>query len=286
MTDPKFRFGTAGRPISTPKKPSGSPGVIKYLASQHLRALEINWVRSVRVSPATCQKIKETARRHDVALSIHAPYYINLNANEEEWPKSRKRLMDAATYGHLAGATDIVFHPGSYFGQAAAEVLRTALPRLAGCIEELRAQDNPVTLRPETMGKGSLLGSLQDVLALSSQIDGVEPCLDFSHLHARAGDGSINSFREWSGILETYADTLGADALQRLHCHLSGIAYSSKGEQKHLMLDDSDMEYEALLRALVVFDCGGRILCESPEYMDKDALLIQKTVQRLREEIG
>lgn len=285
MPDSTFRFGTVGKPRSTPKKLSGSPGTIVHLASQNLGALEIGWVHSVRVSAATCQKIKETARKHDVALSIHAPYYINLNAKAEEWPKSRQRLMDAATYGHLAGATDIVFHPGSYFGQTAGQVLKTALPRLQGCVQELRAKGNPVTLRPETMGKGSLLGSLEDTLALSSQIEGVEPCLDFSHLHARAGDGSINSFSEWSGILEAYADSLGVDALQRLHCHLSGIAYSPKGEQKHLMLDDSDMDYEALLRALIEFDCGGRILCESPNDMDKDAFVIKNTIQRIREEV-
>ncbi len=47
--------------------------------------------------------------------------------------------MDAAHYGYLAGATDIVFHPGSYFGKPAEEVLPLAVERLAGCVQELRA---------------------------------------------------------------------------------------------------------------------------------------------------
>jgi deoxyribonuclease IV len=143
-----FRFGTVGSPISTPKKPGGSVGAVIQLRTLGLSALELGWVRSVRVSEKTCAAIKETAAEQDVAVSVHAPYFINLNADEEEWPKSRKRLMDAAYFGNLAGATDIIFHPGSYFGRPPSEVLNVAIPRLAGCVAELRAASNPVTLRP------------------------------------------------------------------------------------------------------------------------------------------
>lgn len=276
-----FRFGSVGTPKSTPKKPGGSIGTIQHLAGQELLAFELGWVRSVRVSEKTCQAIKETADDYDVSLSIHAPYYINLNADEQEWPKSRKRLMDAAYYGYLAGASDIVFHPGSYFKQPPEDVLEIALPRLKDCADELRSEDVNVTLRPETMGKGALLGSLEDTLIMSSEIDGVEPCLDFAHLHARAGDGSMNSYEEWSHAFKSYEAALGKPALKRLHCHLSGIEYTDKGEQNHLMLDDSDFDLKALLNALHEHGCGGRILCESPEHMDKDALNIKAMWQKI-----
>jgi len=115
MTIHAFRFGTVGSPISTPKKPGGSVGAILRSAELGLKALELGWVRSVRVSEKTCREIQAAGAENDVAISVHAPYYINLNADEDEWPKSRQRLMDSAYYGHLAGATDIIFHPGSYF---------------------------------------------------------------------------------------------------------------------------------------------------------------------------
>ena len=103
MSSKSFRFGTVGSPKGTPKKPGGSVGAVLHLASIGLNALELGWVRSVRVSEKTCENIKSTAEENDVAISVHAPYYINLNANDEEWPKSRKRLMDAAHFGYLAG---------------------------------------------------------------------------------------------------------------------------------------------------------------------------------------
>ena len=275
-----FRFGTVGSPKGTPKKPGGSVGAIQFSRSIGLTALELGWVQSVRVSEETCAAIKAAAADEGVDVSVHAPYFINLNATSEEWPKSRKRLMDAAHYGKLAGATDIIFHPGSYFGNEPAEVLKTAIPRLKGCVNELRKSGNPVTLRPETMGKSAMLGSLEDAISMAREIEGVEPCLDFAHLHARPGDGTMNTRQEWRTLLKTYAEGLGKSALKRLHIHLSGIEYGPKGEKQHLKLKDADLDLRALLGALHEDGCAGRILCESP-IMEEDALLMQKTWKRV-----
>jgi deoxyribonuclease-4 len=271
-----FKFGTVGSPTGTPKKPGGTVGAIAFSKSIGLDTLELGWVQSVRVSEATCALIKAAGEENSVALSVHAPYFINLNAEKDEWPKSRKRLMDAAHYGYLAGATDIVFHPGSYFGNDPAEVLKTALPRLEGCVKELQKNGDKVTLRPETMGKSAMLGSFEDALAMSKAVEMIQPCLDFAHLHARPGDGSMNTYDEWSRLLERYGKNLGSAALKNLHIHLSGIEYGPKGEKNHLPLKESDLDLKALFKALHEFGCGGRILCESP-IMEEDALTMKKT---------
>lgn len=269
-----FTFGTVGSPASTPKKPGGSVGAIHRIADLGLGALELGWVQSVRVSEETCAAIKAASEETGVVISVHAPYFINLNAGDEEWPKSRKRLMDAAHYGHLAGASDIIFHPGSYFGKPSEEALEVAVMRLKACVTELRAANNPVTLRPETMGKSAMLGSLEDALTMSHEIRGVEPCLDFAHLHARAGDGSMNSEKEWSGVLERYAAVLGNDSLKHLHIHMSGIEYGAKGEKNHVPIQESDFNLKGLFDALMKMKCGGRILCESP-ILEDDALYMK-----------
>jgi len=274
MSDP-FRFGTVGSPISTPKNPGGSVGAILRLKAIGLDALELGWVRAVRVTEQTCATIQATGNEQDVLISIHAPYYINLNATDEEWVNSRKRLMDAAIYGNLAGATDIIFHPGSYFGKPPAEVLPIVIQRLQGCLEEIRSTGNHVTLRPETMGKSAMLGSLEDTLAMAKALPGVEPCIDFAHLHARPGDGSVNTYDEFSHILEVYGNTLGEESFTRLHIHLSGIQYGDKGEKEHLPLKESDLDLDGLFKSLKAYHCRGRILCESP-IMEDDALYMKE----------
>jgi len=238
------------------------------------------WVNHVQVTAATCAIIRQTAIDQDVALSVHASYFINLNADDEEWPKARKRLMDAAHYGNLAGATDIIFHPGSYFERPPTEVLKVAIPRLQGCVDELRAAGNPVTLRPETMGKSAMLGSLEDTVEMAKAIQGVLPCVDFAHLHARPGDGTLNSYEEWSARLEMVAKALGVQALKRFHIHLSGIEYGPKGEKNHLPVAESDLDLKGLFRALHGAGAGGRILCESPA-MEDDALYMKKVWQEV-----
>jgi deoxyribonuclease IV len=269
-----FRFGTVGSPNSTPKKPGGSVGAILRIHELGLEALELGWVNAVRISEKGCQEILSTSQEQDVFISVHAPYFINMNATDEEWPNSRRRLMNAAHYGHLAGATDIVFHPGSYFGLAPELVLPKVIQRLNGCVDELHANGNPVTLRPETMGKPAMLGSLEDTLQMAKKIPGVEPCLDFAHLHARPGDGTMNSYEEWRQVLTAYEQALGPEALHRLHVHLSGIEYGPKGERNHLPIADADLDLVGLFRALHELRCEGRILCESPE-MEEDALKMQ-----------
>jgi deoxyribonuclease-4 len=130
------------------------------------------------------------------------------------------------------------------------------------------------------MGKSAMLGSLEDTLKMSQAIESVEPCLDFPHLHARTGDGTMNTYVEWVQTLESYRRALGETALKRLHIHLSGIEYGPKGEREHLPIEESDLNLDAILKALFDLGCAGRILCESP-VLEEDAKLIQEKWNRL-----
>ena len=266
-----FRFGTVGSPVATPPRPGGTVGGIEYTASIGLDALELAWVNRVRVGETTCAAIKQTGEEYGVALSVHASYYINLNGDEEKWPRLRKYLMDAAHFGNLAGATDIIFHPGSLFGRPSQEVLDVTIPRLRGCVDELGAAGNPVTLRPEVSGKAALLGSLPEVVAMAKEIPGVVPCIDFAHLHARLGDGAMNTYDEWISALDFYRQSLGENAMHHLHIHLSGINYGPKGEKNHLILEEADLNFKELMRALHDAGAKGRLLSESP-VLEVDAL--------------
>jgi len=110
-------------------------------------------------------------------------------------------------------------------------------------------------------------------------VDNSLPCIDFSHLHARS-NGKYNTYEEFRGILERSEKVLGKSFLKNMHCHVSGIAYSEKGEQKHLILKESDFNYKELLRALKEFNCAGVVVCESPN-IETDALLLKKTYEGL-----
>lgn len=277
-----IRFGTVGSPQTTPK--SGTPAAIEHIRLLGMDHLEIAWVQSVRVSDKTCEAIRQTAEDHGVSLSVHAPYYINLNSQTADlMRKSDERLLQAARKGYLSGARDIVFHPGSYHEQPPESVYERVKEKLLEIRGILDEEGVTVTLRPETMGKSAMFGSLDEVIQLSRDIPGVMPCIDFAHLHARTG--ALNSYDEFASILKDVQDGLGQEGLENLHAHMSGIAYNDKGERHHLPLNEADLRYRELLQALLDFNVRGSIAVEAPEpFHVADALTLQATLRRLRDQ--
>ncbi len=275
------RFGTVGAPQTT--RTSGTPAAIEHTAQLGLHHLEIAWTRSVSASDQTCAEIKAAGQANGISLSVHAPYFINLNSQtEEKMQASDERLLTAARKGFLAGATDIVFHPASYHGQDPALVYERVAEKLTEISAKLQAEEVAVTLRPETMGKASVFGSLEEVVRLSRDVPGVLPCVDWAHLHARNGDGTFNTYDEFTGALALIREMLGEPGLHRLHNHMSGIAYTNKGEKSHIPLNEADLQYRDLLRAFVDFGVQGTVGIEAPEpFHTADCLLFQATYRRL-----
>ena len=276
-----LRFVTVGAPQTALQ--TGTPAAIRHCRELGLKHLEIAWVQSVRVGDEMCQQIKTAKEESGLSLSVHAPYFINLNSQTEElMSKSDARLLAAARRGCMAGATDIIFHPGSYHNQPPEQVYERAKEKLIEITTILREEGTIVTLRPETMGKSAMFGDLDEVLQLSRDVAGVKPCIDWAHLHARPGDGSFNSYEEFADALTKVRDMLGEDGLKTVHFHLSGIEYTAKGEKNHVPLVESDLKYRELLQAFVDFDVAGSAAVEAPEpFHTADALLFQAFYRRL-----
>jgi deoxyribonuclease-4 len=189
------------------------------------------------------------------------------------------KIKAAARCGYKAGATDIIFHPGSYMKMAPDVAYGIARDRLCEVVDTLEKEKVRVTLRPETMGKVAMLGTLEETIQWSRDIENVLPCVDFAHLHARTGDGSFNTYDEFTAALRLIAAGLSERGVRHMHIHFSGIAYGLKGERHHLNLADADIKYKALFQALADFGVAGRVMCETPN-MEEDAVLMQNTYQR------
>ncbi|MFC1993386.1 TIM barrel protein, partial [Chloroflexota bacterium] len=191
---------------------------------------------------------------------------------------SQERIYQTARIGSICGAESIVFHAAFYLNDPPQEVYSRVKNYLAEVMGRLKKENNRVWIRPEIAGKGSQFGTIDEVLTLSTELEGVAPCIDFSHWHARGGE--FNSYLEFTSVLEQVKERLGRVALDNMHIHVSGIAYGKKGEIKHLNLRESDFQYNELLRALKDYDAGGVVICESPN-LEEDALLLQESYNAL-----
>lgn len=273
----RLLFGTAGVPRSA--RTTATIDGIERIAELGLECLELEFVQGVRMGEAGARLVAATAARTGIRLSVHGPYYINLNAREPEKIRaSQDRIYQSARIGALCGAESIVFHAAFYMGDPLDVVYQRVKGYLAEILGRLEREDIRVKLRPELTGKGSQFGDLDELLDLSTELAGVAPCIDFAHLHARTD--SFNSYAEFASVLQKIKDRLGAAALGDMHIHVSGIDYGGKGERRHLNLPEADLRYWELLRALVDYGAGGLLICESPN-LETDALLLQSTYQEL-----
>ena len=271
-------FGTAGVPVSA--KLRSTEAGIERIAELGLGCMEVEFVQGVRMSPKVAVSVGELAARKKVVLTAHGPYFINLNAVEpEKVNMSKERILQTARIAALFGARSITFHAAFYLKNTPAETYTVVKRHLEEIVNILRNEGNKTIISPEVTGKPSQFGTLEEILQLSSEIEGVAPCLDFSHWHARTG--KANSYQEFLDILDQIEGKLGRQALDNMHIHLSGIAYGKKGEIKHLMLPDSDFQYAELLKALKEREAKGVVISESVPYLENDALLLQQTYREL-----
>lgn len=274
----KLRIGTAGIPLSA--EPRSSQAGIKRLAQLGLGCMELEFVRSVRMKEPTAEDVKATAKSEDIELTVHAPYYVNLNSREsDKVSASKKRILKAAKIGWAAGAKSITFHAAFYHDDSEDKVYEVVKRELKEVREQLNEEGNMIHLRPETTGSPTQFGTVEEIVQLAVEIPGVWPCVDFSHLHARS-KGAYNTYEEFSNVLKFIEQKLGRQALDNLHMHISGIDYGLKGEKKHLILKESDMNYQGVLQALYDFNVCGWLICESPN-LEEDALLLQEYYSKL-----
>lgn len=241
--------------------------------------MEIEWVQSVPKDPARMKEIRSTAEELDMSLTVHAPYYVNLNsADKAKLAASKKRILDALTMSELAGVRSVCVHAAFNMGLAPPVVFQNVRRAVDDIMKQKKKLFPHVNLGLETMGKPTQFGTLDEVLAISKEFD-LYPVIDPAHLHARY-NGAVNSTKEWNEMFDTYEKYLGKKSLQDMHMHFSGIAYGPKGEKHHLPLRESDAKWKDFLQVLKDRAIGGVVVCESP-LLEEDTLLMQRTFTRL-----
>ena len=266
-------FGTAGIPLST--WPQTTIDGIKRVAELGLDCMEVEFVQGVYLNETEAKMVAEVASNLGISLSAHAPYFINFNAHEpKKLRASQGILLKAARIASICGAKNMVFHAGFYLGDPPQKTYQTVKKYLAEVVDKLKEENNWLWLRPEVSGKGSQFGTVEEILGLCTELEGIAPCIDFAHWHARTG--GFNSYPEFTLVLEQVKEKLGNAALENMHIHISGIEYGDKGEKRHLKLQESDLQYNELLGALKNYNVRGSVICESPN-QEEDALLLKES---------
>jgi deoxyribonuclease-4 len=223
--------------------PAGFGGVnfavsnLKKYNSLGIKACEIPFTYGIWIKPEQTKEIKEAAEKFEVQLSIHAPYWINLNSSDKtKIQQSKKRILDCCKIGELLGAKIVVFHAGFFGKLDKEEGYQNIKKAILEIMDEIRKNNWKIKIAPETMGKLNVFGSADDILRLVKET-GCSFCVDFAHLWARS--------RGKMSYEEMYAQFKEFD---ELHCHFSGIVFGESGEKHHILTPEKEMEN--LIKAL------------------------------------
>ena len=211
----EIKLGPAGLgPASTAEK------VLESYHKLGFKVCEIAFTYSVYIKKKEdAERIGRKAKELGIDLSIHAPYYVNLNSSEKEKREAtKKRILDCCEVGEWLGAKAVVFHPG-YYGDNKEKAYENIKQGVKEMMEEIRKKEWKIKIAPETMGKVNVFGSIEEVARLVRET-GCSFCIDFAHVLARDKKtdfekiGRLFPQKEW-------------------HCHFSGIVYGEKGEKHH-----------------------------------------------------
>lgn len=266
------RFGPAGLPLGYQGE---SNQVCTYIKELGLGAYEFQATYGVRISKQSALELKENSKKNDIRISMHAPYYINLCSNKEDViERSKERLIQSAKAAQWMDAYRIVFHPGFYTiytPDEAMQILNEAVNDLTQQLDSLGIKN--YSFAPETTGKKSQLGSLDEIIEICLEHEKFEPTVDFAHVHARNG-GILKDKEDYGKIFTLLEDELG---LNRLHCHYTHIEFTDKGERRHHILGkDYGPPMEPLLNEIIDRGWNITLICETP-LRDEDALVMQQT---------
>jgi deoxyribonuclease-4 len=273
------RFGPAGIPIQC--EAATTVQGIECCAKLGLRAMEMEFVRGVRMKEEQAKEAKTISEKLNISLSSHAPYFVNLCSLEEEKINGSKRnIFQAAQATFWAGGRITVFHPGYYQELSKEEAYKVAKKHLQEVHEKIESHGVKIILGAETVGKKSQFGGFEEVIRLSEELPFVQPVIDFSHLHARK-DFEIKGEEQYRQIFSTLEKRLGS-YVRNFHSHFSEINYSEKGERNHLPLgSNNEPPFKPLMQVLVEQGYSGTIICETPK-LDADALILQKEYEKLK----
>ncbi|MCL2176451.1 MAG: TIM barrel protein [Firmicutes bacterium] len=267
-----IRFGVASNSDSFYSEGyKGTEQAMWWLAKRGLAAFEYSFGRGVSIGEAKREAIRQEALKHNIALSAHAPYYVNLCTDDtEKTKKSFMFIVQSIEALRDFGGNRVVVHIGSASKQARDISFKNAQVNLEALANTLaksalvsggadkpsgssgalpsKAMDNNLLICLETMGKINQFGNLEEVVALCKISPLFIPCIDFGHINARGG-GALTIFKggkldfsaskdAYKKVLDYVGEQLGESILKKLHIHFSKIMYSKQGEVKHLNFAD------------------------------------------------
>jgi deoxyribonuclease-4 len=278
------RFGPAGVPLAFRAVKAALADVPRLLREEGLDAFEyqaVRWGAKPQIKKQDAEKLGLKSKQNDVLLSLHGSYFVNLCGRKQVVGQSKQRLIACATAAEWMKAYVVVFHPGFYGKRLQKEVFKNCKEALEEVVEAMQPFGiKNVKIGPETMGKPSQFGSLDEILGLCEEVEQTQPVIDWAHLHAR-DRGLFKTVDDFRRVVEEIENRLGTEAVKGMHCHFARVEFTDKGEKRHRTIDETTYgpDFAMLAKVVTEFKLKPVIISESP-IQDEDAVKMRDMLQK------
>lgn len=257
----------------------------KWLNSQGLSAYEYSFSLGRFLGEESSKKIADEAREYDIQISVHAPYYINFcNQSDISYENNFKYLLNSLRGAKMLGGKTCVVHVGSQMKLTREEAFYNVEKNLKEFLKiyyDEKLQD--VKIAPETMGKFSYIGTVDEILEIASWDENIIPCFDFGHINCIT-QGALKTEDDFRRIFEKGINRIGFDKINNCHIHFSKIKYGEKGEIAHLTFDDEiyGPRFEPFINIVNELKINPVIISESKGTQSDDAKTMRNYYEKLQ----
>ncbi|MCL2142813.1 MAG: TIM barrel protein [Methanomassiliicoccaceae archaeon] len=251
-------------PVCDPKEPIENDDILVMMAS------------GVADSYASLIPMGKMAKRLDVKVSLHTPYYMDLGSNNELTERCLNNIRHAGIITNALGGDVVVTNLGLYDD---ADDTEGTDANIIDNVTEIMGWWKDAGIKThlgiEITGRLEAFGSLEQVLSLCGEADGVVPVLNFPHHHART-NGSLVTPADFTDVLNAIAPYCKGS----IHTLFSGVEHFAGNERRLTPIKKGDLKFEPLGEALADLGQDVTVISGSP-LLEHDAMYMKVIHERV-----
>ena len=221
-------------------------------------------------------EIGDIAKRLDVNISLHTPYYMDLGSNNDLTESCIDSIRRAAVIVNALDGEVVVTNLGLYTGKIPDDEIDANIEEnVAEIMKWWKSNKIKPKLGVEITGYQSVYGSLEQILELCDSIKGVVPVINFPHHHSRT-NGSLAEADDFMDLLkqvEPYCK-------ERIHTVFAGVEYEDHNEKRLTPIKKGDLKFEPLAEALCELKPEATVISASP-LLEHDAMYMRIINERV-----
>lgn len=192
-------------------------------------------------------EIGDLSKRLDVSMSVHTPYYMDLSSNNEFTEICIDGIRHAAILANAFGGRIITTNLGLYAkSMNIDDATDNIYKNVIDIMDWWKDNDLKPKLGVEITGQQNVFGSLEQILDICDQVDGLAPVVNWSNYYSRT-DGElleVDDFKYIFDQIEPYCN--GA-----VHSLFAGVEYCDDSEFRLTPIKKGDLKFETLAECLV-----------------------------------